>query len=84
MATVEDVAGELRAAAKETTAKIYRRHGATGEVLGVNSCVLNPLARRLRVDPALALWRTGIHEAQVLATRASAAEPWGRRAHRPA
>lgn len=71
MATVEDVISELRAAAKESTAKIYRRHGATGEVLGVNYSVLNPLAKRLKVDHGLALglWRTGIHEAQVLATK---------------
>jgi 3-methyladenine DNA glycosylase AlkD len=71
MATVEDVIGELRAAAKENTAKTYRRHGATGEVLGVSYSVLNPLAKRLKVDHALALglWRTGIHEAQVLATK---------------
>jgi 3-methyladenine DNA glycosylase AlkD len=61
----------LRSLGKESTAKIYRRHGATGEVLGVSYADLGKLAKKHDGDHALAqlLWKSGVHEAQVLATQ---------------
>lgn len=66
-----EILSSLRSAAKEGTARIYRRHGSAGEVLGVLYSDLAKLQKRIRCDHALALelWRTGIHEARVLATQ---------------
>ncbi len=61
----------LRALGKEKTAETYRRHGATGEVLGVSYADLGKLQKKHRGDHALAqeLWKSGVHEARVLATQ---------------
>jgi len=65
------VLAALQAEARENTATIYRRHGAKGRVLGVSSSAIGKLVKRLGVDQSLAeeLWRTGIHEARVVATK---------------
>jgi 3-methyladenine DNA glycosylase AlkD len=70
MATVEAVMDELRAAGTAQNSKIYRRHGAQGDVFGVSSATLNALKKRLKVDHALAqaLWDTGNYDARILAT----------------
>lgn len=64
------VLDELRAFAKPNTAKIYRRHGARGEVLGVPFADLYQIVKRLRGrhDLAAPLWATGIIEARTVAT----------------
>jgi 3-methyladenine DNA glycosylase AlkD len=65
-----EVMEQLAALGTEQTRKTYRRHGATGEVLGVLYSELRKLQKRCGIDQALAdaLWATGIHDARVLAT----------------
>jgi 3-methyladenine DNA glycosylase AlkD len=65
-----EVMDQLAALGTEQTSKTYRRHGATGEVLGVLYSDLRKLHKRCGTDQALAdaLWATGIHDARVLAT----------------
>ena len=66
-----DLVKTLRSLGKESAAKIYRRHGATGEVFGVSSPDLARLQKKHRGDHALAqeLWASGAHDARVLATQ---------------
>ena len=68
--TLADVMAELRAAGKEQTVKTYRRHGVQGDCFGVTYADLGKLKKRLKSDHPLArdLWRTGNHDARVLAT----------------
>jgi 3-methyladenine DNA glycosylase AlkD len=65
-----EVMEQLAALGTEQTRKTYRRHGATGEVLGVLYSELRKLQKRCGTNQALAesLWATGIHDARVLAT----------------
>jgi 3-methyladenine DNA glycosylase AlkD len=69
--TSDQAVAALRKAGKAGTARVYRRHGAQGEVLGVSSAAINALVKKIGVDHALAgqLWKTGIHEARVVATK---------------
>jgi 3-methyladenine DNA glycosylase AlkD len=69
--TADEVLAALRAAATEQTARTYRRHGVGDEVLGVSYAAMGALVKRLAVDQALAveLWRSGVHEARVVATK---------------
>jgi 3-methyladenine DNA glycosylase AlkD len=64
-----EVMEQLAALGTEQIRKTYRRHGATGEVLGVLYSDLRKLHERCGTDQALAeaLWATGIHDARVLA-----------------
>lgn len=50
--------------------KVYARHGVQGELYGVSYGELNKLARAIKRDHALAvsLWKSGVHDARVLAT----------------
>jgi 3-methyladenine DNA glycosylase AlkD len=68
---MNDVLQTLRSLGKESTVKTYRRHGAVGEVLGVSYADLGKLQKKHRDDHSLAqqLWKTGIHDARVLATQ---------------
>jgi 3-methyladenine DNA glycosylase AlkD len=61
----------LRKLGEENIAKIYRRHGATGEVLGVKYSEMGKLQKKHLGDHALAqkLWKSGVHEARILATQ---------------
>lgn len=54
----------------EQNRKIYRRHGATGDLFGVSFGNLRALAKEIKRDHALAqqLWRTKNADARVLAT----------------
>jgi 3-methyladenine DNA glycosylase AlkD len=65
-----EVMEQLAALGTEQIRKTYRRHGATGEVLGVLYSDLRKLHKRCGTDQALAeaLWGTGIHDARMLAT----------------
>ncbi len=49
--------------------KVYARHGVTGPAFGVSYANLGTLRKRIGTDHALAvaLWKTGIHDARVLA-----------------
>jgi 3-methyladenine DNA glycosylase AlkD len=68
--TAGEVMAELQAAGKEETARTYRRHGVRGECFGVSYADLGRIKKRIGADNALAreLWRTGNHDARVLAT----------------
>jgi 3-methyladenine DNA glycosylase AlkD len=68
--TETEVMQQLRSLGKEQTAKTYRRHGVRGDVFGVSYGDLGKLKKRIKVDHALAvaLWRTGNHDARILAT----------------
>jgi hypothetical protein len=60
---------ELKSLGKESGAKTYRRHGATGEVWGVSYADFGKIKKRIGVDQELAdaLWDSGVHDAGVLA-----------------
>jgi 3-methyladenine DNA glycosylase AlkD len=61
---------QLRALGTEQACKTYRRHGVREEVFGVSYADLGKLAKRIKVNHALALelWASGVHDARVLAT----------------
>lgn len=61
----------LRKKGKASTAATYRRHGATGEVLGVSYADMGALAKTLGTNHELALelWKSGVHEARIVASK---------------
>lgn len=67
--TPDEVLDTLRRAAKENTAKIYRRHGADGEIWGVPYAEIRKLEKRIGVSAAVAreLWASEVHDARALA-----------------
>ncbi|MGH6926303.1 MAG: DNA alkylation repair protein [Propylenella sp.] len=68
--TAAAVLAELRALGSETNRAGQARFGInTARAFGVSMAALRPLARRLKRDHALAaaLWKSGIHEARILA-----------------
>ncbi|HEX2022188.1 MAG TPA: DNA alkylation repair protein, partial [Candidatus Thermoplasmatota archaeon] len=70
MARADGVLAELRALGSERDRAGMARFGiATGRAFGVSVAKLRSLAKRLGRDHALArdLWRTGVHEARILA-----------------
>lgn len=69
--TPAEVLDALRAAGREATARIYRRHGADGEVWGVPYATLNALEKRIgrSLPLARALWASGVHDARALALK---------------
>lgn len=71
----------LKAKGKPSAAQTYRRHGVTEETFGVSYADLGALVKRLGTDHelALALFATGVHEAQVLATKIADPEQMTRR-----
>ena len=68
--TKTQVMRELRANGSAQTRKIFRRHGAAGEVFGVSYAFLGKLRRKIKTDQRLAedLWATGNYDARFLAT----------------
>jgi 3-methyladenine DNA glycosylase AlkD len=70
VATYETVMEELRSQGTSQNAKIYRRHGAGGEIFGVSFATLGALKKKLKTDHDLAraLWASGSYDARVLAT----------------
>ncbi len=68
--TAAEVLAELESLGSEQTRKTYRRHGAQDPMFGVSYASFGKLQKRIGVDHALAraLWATGNHDAQVLAT----------------
>lgn len=68
--TMQDVLQELESHGTAQNRKVYKRHGACENLYGVSFANLRKMAKRLKVNHALAqeLWTTGNHEAQLLAS----------------
>ena len=69
-ATCNGVLAEMRSLARPENLPGMARYGiVTERALGISIYDLRPLARRIGTDHRLAaqLWRTGIHEARILA-----------------
>jgi 3-methyladenine DNA glycosylase AlkD len=66
----KEIMAELKAMGTAQNVKIYRRHGAVGELYGVSFANLGSLKKKIKVDHALAeqLWKSGNHDARTLAT----------------
>lgn len=67
---LQEVKTELEAMGTAQNRKVYARHGVRDEMFGVSYANLGKLCKKIRVDHELAqaLWATGNHDAQVLAT----------------
>ena len=67
---LKDTLSELKAAGSAQTRKTYGRHGVTREMFGVSYAVLGKLTKKIKTNHklALGLWKSGIHDAMVLAT----------------
>ena len=78
---LKQVLAALKAAGKEGTVAIYRRHGVQAETWGVSYAALGKLHKQLKQQPELApdLWATGVHDAQILATKIADASAMSRR-----
>lgn len=61
---------ELKRLGKPKTIEIYTRHGVTGPCYGVNYGDLKRLVKRIgrNQEVAAALWKSGVHDARVVAT----------------
>lgn len=68
--TGEQVLEALKQAGKTTAIKTYAKHGVTGPCWGVSYADLRALAKKVKKDHAVALtlWKSGVHDARVLAT----------------
>ncbi|NNE08623.1 MAG: DNA alkylation repair protein [Gemmatimonadetes bacterium] len=68
--TKKEVVGRLKALGTAQNRKVYGRHGVTGPMFGVSYADIGKLAKKIKVDQALAesLWATGNHDARILAT----------------
>ena len=66
----KDVMQELKSLASEQTRKTYTRHGVVDEMFGASYAGLGALRKRIKTDQDLAqqLWKSGNHDARVLAT----------------
>lgn len=69
MTTVQEVMTELKSKGSEQTCKIYRNHGAEGDMYGVKIADLKVILKRIRNDQQLALdlWDTNNSDAMYLA-----------------
>jgi 3-methyladenine DNA glycosylase AlkD len=76
--TLAETIDELRSLSCESSAKTYRNHGATGEVLGVKYADLYKIQKRIKRDHALAhqLWNTDISDARALAPLIADPDAW--------
>ncbi|MGE0430667.1 MAG: DNA alkylation repair protein [Planctomycetota bacterium] len=70
MTAATTVLKELESLGTAQNRKVYSRHGVTGPAFGVSYAALGTLRKRLGTDQALAeaLWKSGNHDARVLAT----------------
>jgi len=68
--TLREVLAALKKAGTAQNRKIYGRHGVTGKMFGVSYATLGMLRKKIKLDHELAvqLWKTGNHDARVLAT----------------
>lgn len=69
--TVADVMRAIEAKGKPATAAIYRRHGIAEPTVGLGYADIGGLVKRVGTDHALALdlWKTGHHDARIVATK---------------
>jgi 3-methyladenine DNA glycosylase AlkD len=67
--TIDEVMAELKSLGKERTVASYRRHGADGDLFGVQIGDLKKVLKKIKGDQelALALWDTGNGDAMYLA-----------------
>ncbi|HEX9943033.1 MAG TPA: DNA alkylation repair protein [Thermoanaerobaculia bacterium] len=67
---VQEALDTLKSLGTEQNRKIYRRHGANGEIYGVSYAELKKLKKKIKVDHELAegLWASNAHDARILAT----------------
>lgn len=67
---LREALAELESLGTEQNRNIYRRHGVTGDQFGVSFANLEALRKKIKKDHELAkgLWRSGNHDARVLAT----------------
>lgn len=67
--TIDEVMAELKSLGKEQTLATYRRHGADGDLFGVQIGDLKKVLKKIKGDQelALALWDTGNGDAMYLA-----------------
>ena len=68
--TFEQVLGHLKSAGTEQYAKVYRRHGARGDLFGVSYADMGRLRKQIHIDHnlALRLWDSGNVDARMMAT----------------
>jgi 3-methyladenine DNA glycosylase AlkD len=68
--TIDEIMATLQGLGTEQNRKIYRKHGAGGDLFGVSFADLAKLAKKLKRNHALAqqLWDTGNYDARNLAT----------------
>lgn len=68
-ATANEMMKELMIWASAQNVKVYRKHGAGGDLYGVSFADLRRLARRIKTDHVLALelWESGNDDARLLA-----------------
>lgn len=68
--TEKEVMRELERCGTAQNRKVYARHGVDAEMFGVSFAHLKKLRTKIKTDHELALrlWRTGNHDARVLAT----------------
>lgn len=67
--TLKEAMAELKKMGTAQNVKVYRRHGAKGDLFGVSFANLGALKKKIRKDHALALelWKTGNVDARTLA-----------------
>lgn len=68
--TLKEALAALKKAGTAQNRKVYGRHGVKGEMFGVSYATLGSLKKKIKLDHVLAvqLWKTGNHDARVLAT----------------
>jgi 3-methyladenine DNA glycosylase AlkD len=69
--TPTEVMRAIEAKGKPATATVYRRHGITEPTVGLSYADIGALVKRLGTDHRLALdlWKTGMHDARIVATK---------------
>ena len=74
--TLKDTLATMKKAGTEQNRKIYSNHGAVLPQYGVSFAELSRLAKRIGTDQKLAdkLWKTGNHDARILACMVADAE----------
>jgi 3-methyladenine DNA glycosylase AlkD len=79
--TFDEAMKALEDAGTAQNRKVYGRHGVQGAMFGVSYAVQRALAKKIKVDHALAvsLWDSGNHDARILATMIADPAASGRR-----
>jgi len=64
----KETMSQLKAMGTAQNVKVYKRHGATGDLYGVSFANLGLLKKKIKVDHVLAeqLWKSGNHDARTL------------------